>query len=240
MPTIGEAVRKMVSARYFSFQFTAEFHEAIERIGCVMTSGGRVDILARNLAATSTMRFLGADPLDELLHGSVIVHGGRLFQRLDQPGVDDWIEFADTGSGCLNELLRLCLLEFAEPESSLAPEGVTIIDVPVARIPDDIFSVVNGQASSAEAYLIKPSGTIQLEVSCTKGALAGCDVSIPCTDGGADRVSLQLTPVPPFGVAPPAASAHKFADIDDFTANVVEDPHTGGSTGLSRPVDPTR
>ncbi|MCW4353026.1 hypothetical protein ONR57_06925 [Hoyosella sp. YIM 151337] len=239
MPTISDAVRRMVSARYFSFQFTAEFHEASERFGCVMTSGGRVDILTRNLAATSTMRFLGAVAPDELIHGRVIVYGGRLFQRLDQPGADDWMEFADTGRGWLNELLPLCLLEVADPQSSLAPEGVTIIDVPVARIPDDIFSVINGEVSSAEAYFVNPIGTIHLEVSCTEGALAACDVSLPCTDGVADRVSLRLTPVPAFDVAPPAAIAHRFADIGDFAANVVEDPHTVGSTGLSRPADPT-
>ncbi|MCW4352590.1 hypothetical protein ONR57_04660 [Hoyosella sp. YIM 151337] len=213
---MSEVVRDLRVKRYFAYQFTADLHETPHRFGCTVSSEGRADIQSRNLTAASSMTFSGEDAPAEPMQVSVILCDGKLFQRFDQSGSEDWIELADTGSGWLNELLPLRLLEFAEPGKPLASDGVTIVGVPVARIPGETFSTMRGETNFA-TNLLDPSDTVRLSVTCAGGSLTVCEVSLPGADGTQDRMRIELEPASEFEVMPPAGACQQFSNIEDFT-----------------------
>ncbi|AEF43019.1 hypothetical protein [Hoyosella subflava] len=223
---MSDVVRDLRVKRYFVYRFTADLHGTPERFGCTVSSEGRADIQARNLTAASSMTFSGEDAPAEPMQVSVILRDGKLFQRFDQDGSGDWIELADTGSGWLNELLPLRLLEFADSEKPLTGDGVTIVGVPVARIPGETFTAMQGETNSATASLLDPSGTVRISVTCADGSLTVCDVSIPCTDGNEDRMRIELAPARKFEVMPPAGACQQFSNIEDFTQTASQEMGT--------------
>lgn len=213
---MSEVVRDLQVRRYFMYRFAADIHETPERFGCAVRSEGRADIASRNLSASSSMTFDGEGAPGEPVRVSVVVHDGRLFQRFDQAEDEGWIELADTGGGWLNELLPLRLLELADSETPLADEGVSIVGVPVARIPDETFSASRGEDSSPVGSLVDPAGAVRVSVTCDSGTLAACEVRIPCTDGKQDRMRIELAPTSKFEITPPAEVGRQFSSIDNF------------------------